>query len=138
MNNLSGGCACGAVRYEAAGDAIATFVCHCADCQRACGGGPTYGMLVAAEGFRLVKGTPRVYWLSGDSGKRVGRSFCGDCGSPVFTELEVAPQLREIPVGSLDERGFFRPGLHMWVSSAPQWHHIDPALPRFEKHPPHP
>ena len=138
MDILRGGCACGAVRYEAAGDVIASFVCHCTDCQRATGGGPTYGMLVPADGFKLMKGKPRVYWLSGDSGKRVGRNFCPDCGSPVCTELEVAPHLREIAAGSLDERSSFRPGLHMWVSSAPPWHHIDPALPRFERHPTHP
>jgi len=135
MTRRSGGCACGAIRYQVDGEPLVCFICHCTDCQRATGGGPAYDLLFPVEAFALLKGEPRVHWTTAQSGKRVGRYFCGECGTPVFGDIESLPHARDIPVGSLDDPGIFSPTLHMWVKSAPPWHHIDPDLRQFEGNP---
>lgn len=136
MTLLAGGCLCRAIRYEATGEPIAAVACHCRDCQYLSGGGPTFVLLVPRASVTVTAGTPSTYWSRSDAGSRVGRHFCGQCGTPLFGESAAFPEIIGIRAGSLDDPGRFRPGAHMWVSSAQPWHGIDPALPRFEKNPP--
>jgi hypothetical protein len=49
---FSGGCSCGAIRYECSAEPIMTFKCHCRDCQRVTGGGFVAGFLVPTSAFR--------------------------------------------------------------------------------------
>ncbi|PYK62656.1 MAG: aldehyde-activating protein, partial [Verrucomicrobia bacterium] len=35
---FTGGCTCGAIRYECTAEPIVMFNCHCRDCQRGSGG----------------------------------------------------------------------------------------------------
>jgi hypothetical protein len=135
MVTFTGGCACGAIRYEAKGDPVVMFACHCADCQRASGGGPSHEVIMPTAGFSLLKGNPQVYWVKADSGNRLGRSFCGICGTPVFVELKDRPEIRAISAGSLDDPNVFAPAIHIWARSALPWHQINATLPRHEKQP---
>ena len=56
---FTGGCACGAIRYECSAEPIMMFKCHCRDCQQVTGGGFVAGLLVPASAFRLTKGQLR-------------------------------------------------------------------------------
>jgi hypothetical protein len=60
---FTGGCVCGAIRYECSAEPIMMFKCHCRDCQQVTGGGFVAGLLVPASAFRLTKGQLR-YQLS--------------------------------------------------------------------------
>src|SRR5438876_9846382 len=53
---FTGGCVCGAIRYECSAEPIMTFKCHCRDCQHVTGGGFVPGLLVPASAFGLTKG----------------------------------------------------------------------------------
>lgn len=46
---LTGGCACGAIRYKCSEKPIVELICHCRDCQRASGGAISAVMLVASD-----------------------------------------------------------------------------------------
>jgi hypothetical protein len=46
---VTGGCACGAIRYEVTADPIVMFNCHCRDCQKATGSGYTPVFYVPAN-----------------------------------------------------------------------------------------
>src|SRR5687767_9610856 len=59
---FSGGCACGAIRYECTADPIMMFKCHCRDCQRVTGGGFVPGLLIPRSAFRLTKGELRYHF----------------------------------------------------------------------------
>ena len=61
MIPFTGGCVCGAIRYECTAEPIMTFKCHCHDCQRVTGGGFVAGLLVPASAFRLTKGQLRYH-----------------------------------------------------------------------------
>ena len=48
---FTGGCICGAVRYECTAEPVMTFKCHCRDCQHVTGGAYVPGLLVPAPAF---------------------------------------------------------------------------------------
>ena len=78
---ITGGCACGAIRYEAAVEPVMMFNCHCRDCQHATGGACANAVIFPAEAFRFVSGTPRYHDSEASSGSQHRRGYCTDCGS---------------------------------------------------------
>ncbi len=97
----TGGCLCGAVRYEANGQPEAVVLCHCRSCQQSLGAGVNFELLWAPEKFRVTKGTPEVFQHEGGSGKRLEKRFCGQCGTALWLTGE---RFRETGVfrGTLD------------------------------------
>ena len=69
-----GGCLCGAVRYESAGEPLFSLLCHCRDCQHQSGSAYVAAMRVPASGFRITKGEPRLYVSNSDAGNAVTRA----------------------------------------------------------------
>jgi len=137
---FTGGCVCGAVRYEcsAAQAEIQMFKCHCLDCQHVTGGGHTPVVYVPAPTFKLTRGALRYFYtdseLMGPHSHK--RGFCPDCGSRVTGgEGPKAPGIG-ITAGSLDDAGAFEPAIEMWVSDAQPWDPLNPSLPKFDKYPP--
>jgi hypothetical protein len=125
---ITGGCLCGKIRYEADGESFLAIRCHCRDCQYVAGGEPTAVMSVGRGALR-VQGEPRAYRSKADSGVGVFRSFCADCGTPLFAGNEKDADVIAIKLGSLDDPSRFAPAGHIWTSSAQPWHHIDPNAP---------
>jgi hypothetical protein len=132
---FQGGCACKAVRYEVSADPMAVMNCHCRACQYASGGAYTTAVVVPRGTLTVTKGAPKAYASAGDSGGTVVRMFCGDCGSPLFSEPEAGP-FQVVKAASLDDPGKLTVGGALYVSEAQPWAHIDPAKPAFEKMPP--
>ena len=67
---MTGGCLCGAVRYESTGEPGFALLCHCRDCQRQSGSAFAAGWRVPAAGFRVTQGEPKLYVRAADSGRR--------------------------------------------------------------------
>ena len=132
MSTRSGGCRCGAIRYEVAGAPVAGVACHCRDCQYVAGGGPNLSMVFARAGFTLLQGTPRVYKARPMSG---GSSFCDVCGVQVFSQPDSNPGLVAVKVGSLDDSSDFRVDADVWMASAPAWHRIHEGARQFPRNP---
>lgn len=131
---FSGGCACGSVRYTCASAPIAMLNCHCSDCQRSSGAPFASGVVVSTQDLE-VSGTPRTYAVRGSSGKPSTRSFCPDCGTPLFTQGEANPQFTSIRFPSLDDASAFAPMLDIWTSRAQRWVCLDERLPHFPESP---
>ncbi len=81
---FTGGCACGAIRYEGSAAPIAELNCHCRDCQRSSGTGFSTVAIVPTDSLRLLQGTPKQHLTTADSGALVRREFCAECGTPLF------------------------------------------------------
>lgn len=108
MSAFTGGCLCGAVRYEAEGPPAFSVFCHCRDCQRASGsiGFPVMG--VPAATFR-VTGPVRRHQAPSVNGRGAARNFCTECGSTVFGgEPETGEGLTNLYIGSLDDPSAFK------------------------------
>jgi hypothetical protein len=106
----TGGCLCGAIRYETVGDPVFTLRCHCRDCQRQSGAAHVPAARVPSGGFRILQGTPRRYVTQADSGNEIVRVFCGDCGTPLYVQVATRPDLIGLRVCTLDDAGWFPPG----------------------------
>jgi hypothetical protein len=132
----TGGCLCGAVRYESQGDPVFSLQCHCRDCQRSSGTAYIAAMRMPASGFRITTGAPKRYVGKADSGNEITRAFCGDCGSPLYVQVSTRPDIVGLRVGTLDDPSEFRPEADIFVKSAQPWEHLNPALPKYDTYPP--
>jgi hypothetical protein len=128
---LRGRCLCGAVRYECTGDPGNASYCHCDDCKRATGGPYTVGVLVRAADLRILCGQVKGYTTIADSGRKITREFCPNCGAPLFTRAEKLPDSVFLKAGSLDEPELVKPSCQTWTKRAVPWAYVDETLPCF-------
>src|SRR5438067_13713961 len=77
---LTGGCLCGALRYEVGEAPLMTYTCHCTDCQHITSSAFSLAITVRDSAFRLTKGEPRPVQRTADSGRIVTRWLCPECG----------------------------------------------------------
>ena len=131
---FSGGCACGAIRYECSADPIFSWNCHCRDCQQA-SGSAFCPVLYVEKAALTIKGESKYYDVRAESGNLVSRGFCPRCGSPVFIQAELVPSLQGVWAASLDEPGQFQPSVQVWCGSAHPWACLSPTLPQITKAP---
>ncbi len=131
---MTGGCLCGAVRYEIHGEPVMQAVCHCSHCQKQAGSAFSTIVGVPETAVVVTQRAPTSYFDSGESGKAVERQFCGTCGSPLFSKVEVAPGLIFVKVGTLDDTAFFQPSAHIWTKSKQCWVETG-AVPTFATNP---
>ena len=123
---LTGGCYCGAIRYEIDGVPFEESVCHCTICRRTTGAPHVAWFSVARAGFRL-RGEPARF----RSSPRAVRSFCPRCGAQLLFERDDLPNELDVTTGSLDEPDRIPPKDHIHWDSAPAWGRVDDGLPRF-------
>lgn len=133
--SFTGGCLCGAVRYECSADALFMGNCHCRDCQRA--GGGAYDACIGLPAAALqITGKVKYHDIKAESGNTLSRGFCPECGARLFAKTSGVPDLAMITAGSLDDPSRYKPTMDIFTSSAQPWDHMDPALPKFPKMPP--
>lgn len=130
----TGGCYCGAVRYEAEGDPIMQAQCHCRECQYMTGGGPNYFMAFPEAGFKFIKGEPDSFTRTDLEGA-VTRLFCPECGTPIGTKAPGLPGAMIVKVGTLDDPSIFQPALAIFLSDKQNFHSVPEGIPAFEKTP---
>ena len=132
---MTGGCLCGAIRYESSGEPVFALQCHCRDCQRSSGTAYIAAVRVPSAGFRITKGTPKCYVAKSDAGNEITRTFCGDCGSPLYVQVSTRLDLVGLRVGTLDDPSWFHAEADIFVRSAQPWDHMDPAIPKYDTYP---
>ena|SRR5580698_6797018 len=131
---ITGGCLCGAVRYQVAGSPLFAVLCHCRDCQRASGTGHVPVMGMPKSSF-AVQGETRNYAVRHIGGRSSVRHFCPTCGSLLFGTAEVAPEAVSIYVGTLDEPSLFQPEAVMFKRDRHGWDVTAGQLPEFDAMP---
>jgi hypothetical protein len=125
----TGGCLCGAVRYEVRGPLRDVFLCHCVECKRAHG---SFGAYSAAhhDDFRLVREDALRWVDSPESDHRARRGFCVECGSSLFWQGLDLPRIG-IAAGTLDSPTGLRAAAHIYTHQAGEWDELpDDGLPR--------
>ena len=132
---FTGGCMCGAVRYECSVEPVMTANCHCRDCQRTTGGAYASVFFVPRNTIKIT-GEVKYYDVKGESGNILSRGFCPTCGSRLFGKPAVMPDLMGIMAGSLDDPSSHRPAIDIYTTSAQPWDSMNPELPKFPKGPP--
>ncbi len=126
---VSGGCLCGAVRFEV--DFPTTFFvhCHCTLCQRAHGAAYVSWVGVPAAQFRLVAGEGELsHFRSSDHGTR---SFCRICGTTLFCRSDRHPRMWDVVAANLDGTPDRTCSGHVYFSDHAPWVDVGDSLPRF-------
>jgi hypothetical protein len=126
----AGGCLCRQVRYEITAEPIAMRLCWCRDCQYFAAGNATVNVVFPSNAIR-IQGELRDFQSLADSGNRMHRRFCPQCGTHLFSEAESRPHLIIVRNGTLDDRALLKPSATIWTGSAPEWAWIDDGLPRY-------
>ena len=121
---MTGGCACGAVRFEADVDSDDAYLCHCRMCQRATG-----SLSIAFKNLPQAD----VRWLSGpdwyESSPIARRSYCRKCGTSLGFQFKEGPNM-DLTVASFDEPGRFKPTSHFGAESVHEAWLDTSGLPR--------
>lgn len=113
---LTGGCACGAVRYAIAAPPRAFYLCHCTECQRQ--SSSAYGESLRCDPAGVsVEGVTKTVRRSSESGAvRLG-DFCTECGVRLFHRSEGDPDRLNVKAGTLDDTTWLIPAGHIWTGS---------------------
>jgi len=127
---LTGGCNCGAVRYEVSAPLIRASYCHCKRCQRRSGAAASAQAHPAPGTFRIVAGEEALrVWKPPDGGEKW---FCGECGSQIFGSNPSHPESIGIRLGTFDDDPGIRPTVRQFVAYAASWEPLpDDGLPRY-------
>jgi hypothetical protein len=131
-----GGCACGAIRYEIAGEPVFMNDCQCRDCQQRSGSGHGSYLTFAGRKDVTLQGKASHWDLAGDSGNIKTHAFCPTCGSPVYLTFAAMPDLFTVTAASLDDSARFKPQAVTYGVRGHAWDHLDPAVPKFDRMPP--
>ena len=124
----SGGCRCGAVRFEASGEPTSVGYCHCTDCRRATGAPISAFVGFRAADVSLTGETLRIF----ENGA-VTRSFCSVCGSPIAYLDQRLEGRAFFMLGAMDLPANYRPALHAYVREQLPFVHMPDGLPRYPK-----
>ncbi|MEZ5920382.1 MAG: GFA family protein [Parvularculaceae bacterium] len=118
---LTGGCQCGALKYELSEPPLLSTACHCTNCQRITASAFAVTFVVREETMSYVKGAPKEVRWKADSGvTRVGY-FCPDCGVRIAHAQEPSNGFYSLRAGTLDEQRLARPAAHGWLQSKAAW-----------------
>jgi len=129
----TGGCACGAVRYEFTGKPLIVHACHCRDCQRITGGAFVINLWMEAEQVKLTSGKLKRFGLKGGTGQDHEVFFCGQCGTYLWSKYHGAPgDARFVRAGTLDKPQAFKPDVHIFTRSKLRWVVLPSETPAFK------
>ncbi|MDE2386010.1 MAG: GFA family protein [Alphaproteobacteria bacterium] len=123
----SGGCQCGAVRYELLERPTGAHICHCRMCQKAFGSffAPLVGLPRAK--FRVTRGEMSNFHSSAD----VQRGFCKACGTPLTFD-DLTEDRISVSIGSLDEHSAFMPENQYGLESREPWFNEITKIPAYD------
>jgi len=134
ISRYTGGCLCGAVRYEAEGEPLAAGYCCCADCRKASGSGFIPFMGFASDAVRF-SGETLQFRSPSFRGSEAVRNRCAICGSLVFGGILGVDASHTIYAGSLDEPDAFKPAMAIFTRDRPDWVILPEGLQAFDTMP---
>ena len=127
---LSGGCACGSVRYQLLTRPMFVHCCHCDDCQRLTGSVFVINALIETEAIELLRGKPVAVPVPRASGPHdIYR--CRKCQIALWSDYGHTPNVRFVRVGTLDRPGALKPDVHIYTRWKLKWLELPKGTPSF-------
>jgi len=122
-----GSCLCGAVRFEVVPPTKWVAHCHCSMCRRAHGAGVVTWVAVP-DGRLVMHAEEALRHHASSPGAR--RSFCGECGSPLFFRADRWPGETHVALAAMLDPVDKAPAVHAFYSDRAPWIHVDDHLPK--------
>lgn len=132
---LTGGCQCGALRYEIRAEPLTVYVCHCTECQHQSGSAFGMSVMVPRPAFVYTKGNPRRWKRVADSGRAIESDMCESCGVRPVNHPSANDKVSIVKPGTLDDTRWLHPVGHIWTKSAQPWVTIPDGTIIHEGHP---
>jgi hypothetical protein len=118
---------CGAVQYEYDGEPALVVHCHCESCRRQTSSPVATFVIVAKAALRFTRGEAKEF----GSSTGVWRSFCAECGSPIYYRTERRAEMIDLYAGTLSEPESLVPQCHVHAAEQLPWFEVVDALPRY-------
>ena len=128
---LTGGCLCGAVRYELKSDPFDCGWCHCRTCQLNSGAPAMVFASVPDGDLHWTQGADKVGSVRSSSFGH--REYCSACGTPLLMKVDHQPETVDFSVATLDDPNAIEPEFHIFWGSKIDWFEPKDGLPRHEK-----
>ena len=117
---LKGGCLCGAVKYQVAGEAQRFYHCHCSRCRKATGAGHASNLFLQPAMLTWLSGEEHVRAFKVPEAKRFTNQFCEVCGGRLPRQ-SAGGNTVVLPAGSLDDEAPIRPQARIFTDSRAMW-----------------
>jgi hypothetical protein len=131
-DDLTGGCACGAVRYGLTSAPMFVHCCHCRDCQRQTGSAFVINALIETDRVAMLAGAPEPVAMPTDSGRPHDIYRCPACRIALWSDYGRRKVLRFVRVGTLDCPAALPPDVHIYTRSKLPWVALPEDAPAFE------
>ena len=125
-DKMTGGCACGRIRFEAAIDSDEAYLCHCRMCQRASG---NVSLAMVNVPQSNVRWSHEPDWY--ESSAIAERPFCATCGTTLGFRYKEGSEQMDLTVAAFDDPSLFRPAHHFGAESIHEAWLDTSALPRM-------
>lgn len=126
---LTGGCYCGAIRYETSGPVSNQANCHCEMCRRTTGAPCVAWFTVPRDQFHILTGTPTSF----RSSNHATRHFCPTCGTQISFADDALQDEIDITACSLDDPNQVPPRHHIFTASQIAWLKLGDGLPTYSR-----
>jgi hypothetical protein len=125
---LTGGCQCGACRYEIDSPPLFGYVCHCLECRRQTGAVFSASILVPAAAVS-VTGPVATWFRDAGDDPALEAGFCPQCGVRLFHYAVPREAITRVKIGTLDDSDWFRPAAEFFTKRRLDWVQLggDPA-----------
>ena len=134
-NFASGECLCGSVKYTITSPPVRMGQCHCDDCRKSTGTGHSSNAFFKKDDV-VIEGETNNYSSVTDTGSKITRYFCPQCGSRLFATSNVVTDVISVSAGTLEDSAWFKPGAIVYNKRKPKWDFMDKSIPAFDEMPP--
>lgn len=110
--SMTGGCACGRVRFEAEIDSDEAYLCHCRMCQRASG---NVSLAMKNVPQAAVRWSVEPDWYR--SSPIAQRPYCAACGTSLGFRYDTDTDKMDLTVAAFDDPSRFVPNSHFGAES---------------------
>ena len=130
MSYEIGMCLCGKIEVTCTDLPKNVIACHCYDCQKASGGGPSLNIVIPDDKIKITKGRTSALNLTADSGNSLERHFCSNCGTAIYTKLSTRTVWK---AGLFNHVKDLALAANVWSSSANNLIEVNTEVKTFEK-----
>lgn len=123
----SGGCLCGAVRYQILGPLRGVINCHCRMCTKLHGGFGPHSKARKTD-INIINEEGLAWYQTSEIARR---GFCQRCGSGLFWE-PFDQDATGIVAGTLDGPTGLKTLGHIFLAEKTDFYEINDGLPRFD------
>jgi hypothetical protein len=129
---LTGGCGCGAVRFDVVAALGPARYCHCSGCQRRTGTAASVSAIAPPGSVVVTLGAEHLRGWAPEG--RRERVFCVLCGSALFIGHPETGEIAGVRLGAIDGDPGVRPTARQFVAHAAPWEPIpDDGLARHDE-----